>query len=175
MKTFDLAEAIQILERTPGVLRVFLSDLAESWIHSNEGDDSWSPFDIVGQLLHGEKTDWITRIRITLADDQDKSFTPFDRFAMFNDSKGKTLGMLLTEFEDLRGKNIEILKEMNITDADYLKTGIHPNFGEVNLKQLLSTWVVHDLGHIRQIARVMAKQYAGEVGPWQQFLRVVHE
>lgn len=175
MKTFDLAEAIPILERTPGVLRSFLSGLPESWIHSNEGDDSWSPFDIVGHLVHGEKTDWIARIRITLSDNQDKSFTPFDRFAMFNDSKGKTLGMLLTEFEDLRGKNIKILKELNISEVDYLRTGIHPNFGEVNLKQQLSTWVVHDLGHIRQIARVMAKQYASEIGPWEQFLRIVHE
>ncbi len=175
MKSFDLAEAIQILERTPRVLKVFLSDLPESWILSNEGGESWSPFDIVGHLVHGEKTDWITRAQITLTDNQDKSFPPFDRFAQFNDSKGKTLPILLDEFEALRSKNIEILQEMNITEADYLKIGIHPNFGEVNLKQLLSTWVVHDLGHIRQIARVMAKQYAGEIGPWRQFLPVVNE
>lgn len=175
MKPFDINEAIQILERTPAILKVFLSDLPDTWIFSNEGEETWSPFDILGHLVHGEKTDWITRAKLTLGNDGKKPFPPFDRFAQFKDSEGKSIDDLLEEFEDLRRKNIEILKEMNLTDSDYFKTGRHPNLGAVTLKQLLATWVVHDLGHIRQIARVMAKQYAGEVGPWEQYLRVLSE
>ena len=175
MKSFDINEAIQILEKTPKILNAFLSDLPDSWIISNEGNESWSPFDILGHLIHGEKTDWITRAKITLNNRTEEPFPPFDRFAQFVDSKGKTVSTLLSEFENLRNKNIQILKEMNITQADYIKTGIHPNFGKVTLKQLLSTWVVHDLSHIRQIARVMAKQYAEEIGPWGKYLPVVNE
>ena len=175
MKSFDIDEAIQILENTPQVLAAFLGPLPDSWIHANEGEETWSPFDILGHLVHGEKADWTNRTRTILEKGISETFQPFDRFAQFRDSKGKSLTGLLTEFEQLRKKNIEYLKEQALSVNDLEKKGIHPEFGEVTLKQLLSTWVVHDLGHIRQIARVLAKQYKNEIGPWEKFLRVVDE
>ena len=174
MKTFNLTEAVEILERTPAVLEQLLSGLSESWIHNNEGEKTWSPFDILGHLVHGEKTDWITRAKLVLQNNQ-QTFEPFDRFAQFESSKGKTITDLLVEFKTLRSKNLDILKNMNISEDDLLKTGIHPNLGQVNLRELLSTWTVHDLGHIRQMTRVMAKQYKQELGPWEKYLPVVHE
>lgn len=175
MKSFDRNEAIQVLETTPGVLTVLLRNLPESWIDAQEGPDTWSPFDILGHLIHGEKTDWITRTRIILEEGRLRTFPPFDRSAQFEDSKGKSLPMLLDEFEQLRKENIDFLKRQELTEEDFAKTGLHPDFGKVTLKQLLSTWVVHDLSHLRQIARVLAKQYKAEIGPWEAYLPVVHE
>lgn len=175
MKSFDIEEAIQILETTPDVLNVFLSNVPDTWIDADEGPETWSPFDILGHLVHGEKTDWINRTRIILESGESKRFEPFDRFAQFEDSKGKSLPALLEEFEELRRKNVHYLREQALSVDDYEKTGVHPELGEVTLKQLLATWVVHDLSHIRQIARVLAKQYKAEVGPWEKYLRVVHE
>ena len=175
MKSFDKTEAIQILETTPSVLSVLLSNLPETWMDADEGPDTWSAFDILGHLIHGEKTDWIPRARIILEHGTSKPFEPFDRFAQFEESRGKSLDTLLAEFKQLRTENIEYLKGLELTDAEYAKTGIHPDLGEVTLKQLLSTWVVHDLSHLRQIARVLAKQYKGEIGPWEAYLPVVHE
>jgi hypothetical protein len=125
----------------------------------------------MGHLIHGEKTDWVPRMMIIL-DGKDKKFTPFDRFAQFEESKGKTLAGLLAEFTNLRSKNLSKLKKLNLTDEELNKTGIHPEFGEVTLRQLLATWVVHDLGHINQISRVMAKQYEEEIGPWFKYFSV---
>jgi hypothetical protein len=170
---FNLAEAIVILERTPLVIENMLKDIPEEFVMNNEGPDSWSPYDIVGHFIHGEKTDWVVRMNIILSDGGDKKFTPFDRFAQFNNSKGKTLIQLIDEFKVLRKQSIATVKAKNITDADMQKTGIHPEFGTVTLSQLLSTWVVHDLGHIAQIARVMAKQYTAETGPWLAYLPVL--
>ena len=170
---FNLSEAIVILERTPLVVENMLKDIPEEFIMNNEGPDTWSPYDIVGHFIHGEKTDWIVRMNIILSDNVDKKFTPFDRFAQFNNSKGKTLTQLIDEFKDLRKQSIATLKSKNITETDMQKTGIHPEFGTVTLSQLLSTWVVHDLGHIAQIARVMAKQYKAETGPWLAYLPVL--
>lgn len=175
MTNFDLQKSIEILERTPSVVRSLLSGLSKTWLHSNEGGDSWSPFIIVGHLIHGEKTDWIPRMKIILGFGESQPFTPFDRFAQFEETEGKTLSELLAEFESLRKKNVQVLKEAGLQEADLSKTGIHPEFGRVTLKELLATWVVHDLGHIRQIARVMAKQYKGEIGPWQAYVPVVNE
>lgn len=171
---FNLDQTIAILERTPVVLRDLLEGLHIDWIQNNEGKETWSAFDIVGHLIHGEKTDWIKRVRIILERD-DKHFEPFNRFAMFEASRGKSLGQLMNEFEDLRKKNIKTLKNLKIREQDLNKEGIHPDFGEVTLKQLLSTWAVHDLNHIYQISRVMAKQYKEEVGPWHQYLRIVND
>ena len=171
---FDINRSIEILRSTPSVLRNLLSDLDDAWLTGNEGDDTWSPFDVVGHLVHGEKTDWIDRMQIILSDNEDKTFKPFDRFAQFEDSKGKNLGDLLEEFEMLRSRNLNTLISTNIETEQLKSKGVHPALGEVTLKELLSTWVVHDLGHIGQITRVMAKQYKDEVGPWREYLGVLN-
>lgn len=170
---FDLPKSIEILSRTPSVLEALLNGISKEWILNNEGPETWSPFDVVGHLIHGEKTDWIPRMERILSDKSNKTFEPFDRFAQFEQSKGKSLAQLLHEFKDRRLQNIAILQSKNITSADLLKTGNHPAFGAVTLEQLLSTWVAHDLGHVAQISRVMAKQYKEAVGPWRQYLPVL--
>ncbi len=175
MKPFNLDEAIQVLETTPKVLTALLNSLPESWVEADEGPETWSAYDILGHLIHGDKTDWIPRARIILDEGKSRTFPQFDRFAQFSDSKGKSLKVLLDEFVQLRKNNIETLKRMELTDRDFAKTGLHPDFGVVTLKQLLSTWVTHDMSHLRQIARVLAKQYRSEIGPWEKYLPVVHE
>ena len=170
---FDLAKSIEILERTPDVLIVMLQNIADDWTSNNEGLETWNVYDIIGHLIEGEKTDWIPRMEIVLSDKPDKTFEPFDRFAQFETSKGKSLKELLEEFKGLRKKNLEHLRSKKLTTKDYEKKGIHPTFGEVTLSQLLSTWTVHDLNHIAQISRVMAKQYKVEVGPWIKFLKIL--
>ena len=172
---FKLETSIEILERTPIVLITLLRDLSAAWTSNNEGGQTWSVYDVVGHLIQGEKTDWITRAEIILSESDEKKFEPFDRFAQFQDSKGKSLTQLLEEFKMLREKNIERLRAKNLTRDDFAKTGTHPAFGEVTLGQLLSTWVVHDLNHIAQISRVMAKQYQTEVGPWLQYLGILKQ
>ncbi len=152
-----------------------LQNISNDWTSNNEGGDTWSAYDIIGHLIHGEKTDWMPRAEIILSGKGDKTFTPFDRFAQFEESKGKTLRQLLDEFSILRQNNIEQLRAKNITDDDLGKTGIHPALGEVTLSQLLATWAVHDLNHIAQICRVMAKQYEDEVGPWVDYLRILQQ
>ena len=170
---FTVDKSLEILERTPKVLITMLQDISADWTSPNEGGDSWSVYDIIGHLIHGEKTDWVPRTEIILSENSDKKFTPFDRFAQFEDSKGKTLNQLLKEFKMLRERNIEQLRSKKITDKNLEEIGIHPAFGNVTLSQLLSTWVVHDLNHIAQISRVMAKQYKVEVGPWTEYLRIL--
>ncbi|MGE0561098.1 MAG: DinB family protein [Flavobacteriales bacterium] len=172
---YNLSEAINILERTPQLLSVYLKDLPENWVMNNEGENTWSPFDVMGHLVHGEKTDWMARINIILSNQENKTFEPFDRFAQHEDSKGKTINHLLDEFKVLRTQNLATLKSLNIQPTDYQKEGIHPALGTVTLEQLLSVWVAHDLGHIAQISRVMAKQYKNNVGPWKAYLRVVND
>ncbi len=171
---FRLEKSLEILERTPRVLEVMLTGLSDEWIVSNEGDETWSPYDILGHLIHGEKTDWMPRRQIILSRHANREFEPFARFAQFNDSKGKTMRQLLDEFKVLRGQNIELLGSQALTERDFELTGEHPAFGQVTLAQLLSAWVVHDLNHISQISRVMAKQYCGEVGPWKEYLRILN-
>ena len=170
---FTLEKSIQILERTPNVLDAMLRNISADWTLHNEGGESWSVYDIIGHLIHGEKTDWIPRAKIILSEKPSKKFEKYDRFAQFEESKGKSLSQLLNEFKILRGKNIEILRSLNITGKDLQAKGIHPAFGEVTLSQLLSTWVVHDLNHISQISRVMAKQYKQDVGPWTEYLKIL--
>jgi uncharacterized damage-inducible protein DinB len=170
---FNLEKSLEILERTPDVLIAMLQGISADWTSNNEGADTWSVYDIIGHLIHGEKTDWIPRTEIILSGSGDKKFTPFDRFAQFDDSKGKSLEELLKEFQIFRESNVQQLRSKKLTDANLEETGIHPAFGDVTLKQLLSTWVVHDLNHIAQISRVMAKQYQAEVGPWTAYLKIL--
>jgi len=170
---FEVNKSLEILERTPAILETMLSELSEEWIRNNEGPDTWSPYDIIGHLVHGEKTDWVPRMESILSKEKDKTFEPFDRFAQFEDSKGKTCRQLLNEFNKLRKQNTERLRSKNLSQDDLRKKGIHPSLGEVTLSQLLSAWVVHDLNHIAQVSRVMAKQYKTEVGPWQEYLRIL--
>lgn len=173
MNSFSIEQSLQILKQTPNTLYHLLSGLTEVWTHKNEGEETWSPFDVVGHLIHGEKTDWMVRLDIILEQGDTIRFIPFDRFAQFESSKNKTLLELLGEFKQLREKNIKRLQELNINNEQLKLQGIHPEFGRVTLKELLSTWVVHDLGHIAQITRVMASQYKEHVGPWQEYLPIL--
>ncbi len=169
----SVSDAINLLSRTPQVLEDLLSGIPDSLLHANEGSDSWSPYDVVGHLIHGEKTDWIPRMKICLSDDNNKTFTPFDRFAQFEDSKGKSIHELLNTFRKLRGENITTLRNFQLSQADFNRTAIHPAFGTVTLQQLLATWVVHDQNHIYQITRTIAHQYRDETGPWKAYLRII--
>ncbi|AUP81595.1 hypothetical protein C1H87_10225 [Flavivirga eckloniae] len=171
--TYNLEQALEILERTPNTLSSLLSGLSDEWVYANEGDDTWSAFDIVGHLIHGEKTDWIIRTKIVLSHAESKTFKTFDRFAQFENSKGKTLQQLLEEFSELRLENLKTLKELQITESQFNMKAIHPELGKVTLKELLATWVTHDLGHIAQIAHVMAKQYKDEVGSWKAYITIL--
>ena len=169
----DLEQAVAVLSRTPEVLRQQLAGLSEGWTAGNEGAETWSPFDIVGHLIHGERTDWIPRARIILEQGPARPFVPFDRFAQLRDSRGKTLPELLDTFAALRRENLATLRGWNLGPPDFEKPGTHPELGPVNLGQLIATWVVHDLDHLVQVSRVMAKQYAQEVGPWRAYLSVL--
>ena len=170
---FDLTAGVAVLERTPATLRVMLAGLPASWTDATEGPDTWSPYVIVGHLIHGERTDWIPRAQIILAQGPERRFTPYDRFAQFRESQGKSLADLLDEFARLRAENLATLAGWRLTDAQLDRQGEHPAFGAVTLRQLLATWVAHDLGHIAQTARVMAKQYREAIGPWRAYLPVM--
>jgi len=172
---FQLDCAKQILRQTPVALTSMLNHLSGEWVLNNEGPDTWSPFDVVGHLIHGEETDWIPRARIILEHGEERAFEPFDRFAMFEKSKGKSLSDLLFKFELLRAANLEELDRMNLTPELLAKRGKHPELGIVTLSQLLSTWAVHDLNHIAQIVRVMSKQYSDAVGPWKEYLSILQK
>ncbi len=170
---FSLPDGLAVLERTPATLRALLSGLPAGWIDATEGPATWSPYVVVGHLIHGERTDWIPRAQIILAQGENRMFAPYDRFAQFSESQGKSLEALLDEFATLRADNLQRLRGWQLTDAHLLLEGAHPALGTVTLRQLLACWVAHDLGHIVQMARVMAKQYRGEVGPWTAYLSVL--
>jgi hypothetical protein len=172
---FNISSALQILERTPVVLEAWLQDLPDDWTMNNEGGDTWNVFDIVGHYIHGELADWLPRMHTILSENADKHFAPFDRFAQLQGNQGKSLTDLLQEFKKLRADGLQQLRSIHFTDELLNRTGIHPKFGVVTLRQLLSTWVVHDLTHIYQISRVMAKQYEKEVGPWKEFLGILND
>jgi hypothetical protein len=171
---FDIEKSMLILQRTPGVLRTLLDGLDDAWTRSNEAPGTFSPFDVVGHLVYGEKADWRPRASIILEHGVSKPFEPYDRFAQMHESHGKTIRELLKEFEKLRSKNLKWLKSLSISETDLDKKGLHPGLGEVTLRQLLSTWVVHDLTHIAQVTRVMAKQYKEEIGPWVEYFRIMN-
>jgi uncharacterized protein YndB with AHSA1/START domain len=170
---FDLDRSIEVLGRTPAVLSALLGGLAEPWIRGTEGPDTFSPFDVVGHLIDGEETDWIPRARIILAQGADRRFEPYDRFRHRARNAGRPLSSLLEEFARLRAANIEELRAWQLTAVQLDLTATHPDLGPVTLRQLLATWVTHDLGHLAQVARVMAKQYRGAVGPWLSYLPVL--
>jgi hypothetical protein len=171
--SFDLTEGIAVLERTPATFRALLGGLPEAWLACNEGPDTFSPFDNLGHLIHGERADWIPRAQIILAQGVDRRFEPYDRFAQVRESAGKTLADLLDEFATLRARNLQTLRGWDLTDHQLALEGEHPALGRVTLRQLLSTWVVHDLGHVAQTTRVMAKRYRETIGPWRAYLPIV--
>ncbi len=172
--TFDLPAGMAVLERTPVALRALLAGLPDGWTTATEGPGTWSPYDVVGHLIHGERTDWITRAEIILAQGENRRFQPFDRFAQFTESEGKSLEELLDEFAELRAGNLALVWSWQLSDAQLALEGEHPALGKVTLRNLLATWVAHDLNHLGQIARVLAKQYGEEVGPWREYLPIIH-
>ena len=171
---FSLDSATAVLERTPATLRALLRGLSGDWIRGDEGPDTFSPFDVVGHLIDAEETDWIVRARLILAQEMEP-FPPFDRFRHRERNADRTLESLLDEFAMVRRANLEILHGWQLTPAQLALEGLHPSLGRVTLSQLLATWVVHDLGHTAQVTRVMAKQYRGNVGAWQQYLPVLSD
>ena len=170
---FELPRALEVLERTPATLDAMLGGLPEPWTSPNEGPDTFSAFDNVGHLIHGERTDWIPRARIILAQGINRRFEPYDRFAQYRESQGKSLPDLLQEFSRLRSDNLAVLRGWDLSERELALEGEHPSLGPVSLRQLLSAWVVHDLGHLAQVARVLARQYREAVGPWRTYLPVL--
>lgn len=170
---FNLSDALEVLERTPATFRALLDGMPDVWTAPNEGPDTFSAFDNVGHLIHGERTDWIPRARIILAQGPSRTFEPYDRFAQARESQGKSLTTLLDEFAALRAANVAVLRGWQLTTRQLALTGEHPALGVVTLEQLLATWVGHDLGHLAQTARVMAKQYRDAVGPRRAYLPVM--
>ena len=172
-RPFVIDEAIAILTRTPSILDALLRGLPPSWTLAHEGGETWSPFDVIGHFIHGEQADWIPRAKIILTHGDTRAFDRFDRLAQFTASAGRTLPDLLDEFARLREANLRELRSFNLTAADLDRLGRHPELGVVTLRQLLATWVAHDLDHIMQISRVLAGQYSDEVGPWRAYLRII--
>ena len=171
--SFDLEKTVALLSRTPAVFDTWLRDLPDDWIHSSEGENTFSPFDVVGHLIHGERTDWMPRARMILQDGENRPFEKFDRLAQNRESQGKSLGELLHTFAALRSQNLDDLRSLKLQPADFDRRGCHPELGTVTLGQLIATWAAHDLTHIHQVSRVMAHQYRGVVGPWTDYLGVM--
>ena len=169
----DFEDTVALLARTPATLNAFLRDLPESWTRRNEGAETWSVFDILGHLIHGERTDWMPRARMILQFGESQAFEPFDRLAQERESQGKSLARLLDEFALLRGESLVQLRDLNLRPEDLARRGRHPALGVVTLSQLLAAWAVHDLTHLHQISRVMAHQYRNAVGPWSKYLGVL--
>lgn len=170
---FQIEKAVEILSQTPVVVKSLLGNLSDDWVKNESNSENWSAFDVVGHLIQGEETDWIPRAEIILAESKNPAFEPFDRFAQLEKSKGKTLNELLETFAAARAKSLDALREMNLTEEKLQLKGIHPELGEVTLEQLLATWTVHDLTHIKQIVTVLANKYAENVGVWKQYLSIL--
>lgn len=170
---FDLAQTIDLLERTPATLRALLAGLDDGWINGSAAAHTFSSFDVIGHLISGEKHDWMARVRLIVEHGTERPFPPFDRYAHFEASRGKTIGELLDEFTRVRAENLAALRALDLTTADLMRRGRHPAFGEVTLEQLLATWLVHDLNHLAQIAKALASQYEDAVGPWRQYLGIL--
>lgn len=170
---FQIEQAVEILSQTPATVKSLLENLSDEWISGEENRDDWNAFDVVGHLIHADETDWIPRAEIILAQGENPTFEPFDRYGQFEKSKGKALPELLDEFAEIRKRCIENLSAMNLTENELKLKGIHPELGEVTLENLLATWVVHDLTHIRQIVTSMAKKYSGNVGVWKEYLSIL--
>ncbi|NOQ75446.1 MAG: DinB family protein [Crocinitomix sp.] len=172
---FDLNKSIELLERTPEIYAVLFNNSKQNWDKVNEGKNTWSGYNIIGHLIHGEKTDWIPRAEIILGDKENNIFVAYDRFAQEKLYASQTTEALLNEFRTLRIKNIEKLKSWNLSENDLDKKGIHPDLGTVTLRQLISTWTIHDMAHLNQISRVIVKHYAEDVGPWKNYTRLLNE
>lgn len=170
----NLEETIALLARTPAALNALLRDLPDTWTLRNEGGKTWSAFDVVGHLIHGERTDWMPRAKMILQFGESKAFEPFDRWAQERENQGKSLAQLLDEFARLRTDNLNELGALNLNPEDLVRRGRHPSLGVVTLSQLLATWAAHDLTHLHQLSRVMAHQYHEAVGPWSAYLGVLH-
>lgn len=171
--TFDLTHGPALLARTPAVLGLLLRGLPDELAHANEGTGTFSTFDVVGHLIHGERTDWIPRARIIMTEGESRAFNFFDRFAQLEASRGKGLGELLSVFAEERQGSLAALREMHLTSADLERRGRHPDLGVVTLGELLATWVAHDLDHLAQIARVLGKHVGDGAGPWKPHLRIL--
>ena len=169
----NLSQTMSLLARTPAALNALLRDLPETWTLRNEGENTWSAFEVIGHLIHGERTDWMPRVRMVLQFGESKAFEPFDRWGHINESQGKSLEQLLDEFSRLRSEDLRELRAFNLRPEDLERRGRHPALGVVTLSELLATWVVHDLTHLHQISRVMAHQYREAVGPWSAYLGVL--
>jgi hypothetical protein len=173
MAEHNLQHTIRLLTRTPATLNALLRDLPETWTMRNEGENTFNAYDVVGHLIHGERTDWMPRAKIILQFGETKAFEPFDRLAQERDSRGKSLAQLLDEFARLRSENLDALRALNLQPRDLERRGRHPALGVVTLSQLLATWAAHDLTHLHQLARIMAHQYREAVGPWTAYLGVM--
>jgi hypothetical protein len=171
---FTIERTLEVLERTPIIVRAMLQGISPFWTATVGDREKWQPFDVLGHLLHGEKTDWVPRAEIILTGTGDRRFVPFDRLAQFEEADGRTLDELIDEFARLRGSSLDTVRSWELTDEQLLLTGVHPEFGVVTLGQLLATWALHDLNHLRQIATVMAAKYDGDVGPWRAYLSILH-
>jgi hypothetical protein len=173
MTKHNLEETVLLLSRMPATLDALLRDMPETWTLRNEGPDTWNAYDVIGHLIHGERTDWMPRAKMILQFGESKAFEPFDRFAQARERQGRCLGDLLNEFARLRSKNLADLRALNLSQTDLERRGRHPSLGVVTLSELLATWAIHDLTHVHQISRVMAHQYRDAVGPWSQYLGVL--
>ena len=169
-----LSEVTSMLSRTPGVLRSLLEDLPEAWLETNEGEGTFSPRDVLGHLIHGEKTDWVPRIKLVLQVGESRPFVPFDRFGFRDLVRGSSTKALLAELESWRTSNVAFLRELHLTPSQLSLSGTHPELGRVTLGELLATWAVHDLNHVSQIVRVMSKRYTAAVGPWRAYLGILN-
>jgi len=169
---FSVESSVKVLERTPRVVRAMLDGLSDEWT-SGGSEDNWAPFDVVGHLIHGEVTDWIPRCEIILRQGHNRTFVPFDRLAQFEMSNGKTLANLIDDFESKRADSVETLSSWDLSDAQLRLKGVHPEFGDVSLSELIAAWVTHDLSHISQIAVFIARKYTYEVGPWKEYMSIL--
>ncbi|MBS1755047.1 MAG: DinB family protein [Ferruginibacter sp.] len=170
---FTLSKSLEILERTPTILSTMLSGLSEDWVNCNEGENTWNAKEVVAHLIICDKTNWIPRIKIMLSDNEEKSLLPIDMMAQFEMAKNNQLESLLMEFKSIRGKSISDLRKFNLQKSDFAKTAFHPRIFEVNVQQLITTWVTHDLSHLTQISRTMAKQYKNEVGAFREYFKIL--
>ena len=173
MMEHNLENTIALLARTPATLDALLRGLPEAWIHANEGDETWSAFNIVGHLIHAERTDWMPRVLIILQSGDSRTFDPYDRWGHVREAQGKQMAELLDEFARVRQQSLDGLRALNLQPVDFARRGRHPAFGAVTLGQLLATWAAHDLTHLHQLARLMAHQYQEAVGPWREYLGVM--
>jgi hypothetical protein len=169
----DLPQTISLLTRTPAALNALLRDLPDSWTFQDEGQTTWSTFDIIAHLIHCERTDWMPRVNMVLQFGETRSFDPFDRRGHERETQNRSLPHVLDQFAALRSKNLSELRALNLRQEDLALRGRHPAFGAVTLSQLLATWAAHDLTHLHQISRVMAHQYREAVGPWKVYLGVL--